>query len=300
MVALSTMAQLTKTYLDPLILASIGSLELVARTVVEGFVAGLHQSPYQGQSVEFTEHRPYFPGDEIRRIDWRAYAKSDKYLVKEYEEETNLKAYILLDTSSSMEYGDKKITKIEYGKYIAASLGYLMLRQRDGVGLVRFSDSIEDYIPPRASPNHLEAIISSLQKSKPEGKTNFTACCAELAERIKKRGLVIVISDLIDDPDSVIRSLKLLHAQKHEVIVFQIVHPDEIELPYRGYTRFEHPEIKSLLHTDPAKLRQDYKKAIEARLEYFRTQCINYHLDYMRMDTNKPLDYALSFYLQSR
>ena len=295
-----TQMETSKTYLDPLILASIGSLELVARTVVEGFVAGLHQSPYQGQSVEFTEHRPYFPGDEIRRIDWKAYAKSDKYLVKEYEEETNLKAYLLLDTSASMEYGDKKLTKLEYAKFAAASLGYLMLRQRDGVGLVRFSDYIEDYIPPRASPGHLEAIISSLQKSHASGKTNFTQCCAELAERIKRRGLVIVISDLIDDPDKVITSLKLLHAQKHEVIVFHIVHPDEMELPFRGYTRFENPEIKSLLHTDPAKLRQDYKEAINKRLEHFRTQCINYHLDYMRLGTDEPLDYALSFYLQSR
>lgn len=291
------------TYLDPLTLSTIGSLELVAQTVVEGFIAGLHQSPYQGQSVEFTEHRPYFPGDEIRRIDWKAYAKSDKFLVKQYEEETNLKAYLLLDTSSSMAYGGdskKGLSKLEYGKYLIASLTYLMLQQRDGVGFVGFKEKIEDFIPPRANPAHLKAIISNLRESTPQGETNFSQVSSELAERIKRRGLVIVVSDLINNQEEIIQSLRLLKAQKHEVIVFQIIHPDELNLPFHGYFRFEDPESNNLLNSDSGKLRSEYKQKINSRLDFFKNNFVNYNIDYVLLNTTTPLDEALFHYLHSR
>lgn len=288
-------------YLDPIVLSSIGSLELVARLVVEGFISGLHQSPYRGFNVEFTEHRPYSPGDEIRHIDWHAYAKVDRFLVKQFEEETNLRAYLLLDSSRSMGYGGKgRLPKIEYAKVLCASLAYLMLMQRDGVGLVAFSDRVQQYVPPRAKASHFEAITDSLAAGELGQDTRFEPVLAGVAERIRRRGLVMVASDLIDEPAVVLKGLRHLRHLKHDLILFHILDPDEIELPFRGSVRFRDPESQGELLTDPGRLLEDYQERIQAFIQTYRDGAVEIGIDYVLLRTSDPLDRALAAYLAGR
>jgi uncharacterized protein (DUF58 family) len=217
-----------RTYFDPLVLAKIATMSLRARHVVEGLLNGLHESPYRGYSVEFAEHREYVPGDEIRRIDWKAYGKFDRYVVKEYEEETNLRAYLLLDASASMDYGSQGVTKFEYGCYLAVSLAYLMLRQGDDVGLVTFSDQIQRYIPPRSGMKHMRALTRQLETTSPQGDTQFDQVLREVASKVSKRGIIIVISDLFDTPESVVRVLKYFRHRRNELMVFHLLDRDEL------------------------------------------------------------------------
>ena len=286
-------------YLDPAALSKIGGLELVARLVVEGFISGLHKSPYQGYSVEFAEHRQYSPGDEIKHIDWKVYAKSDRFYVKRFEEETNLRAYILLDCSGSMGYGDG-ISKLDYACYLAASLAYLMLRQRDSVGLVAFDEGIRRYIPPRGEPSHLHVITTALEEAEPGGETSVAGAIHQLATRLKRRGLIILISDLLDEPEEVIKGLKLLRHRKHEVIVMHVLHPHELELPFEGMTIFRDPETGRTLKADPSAIRGEYRRRVEEFIRAYKTGCGANYIDYVLMNTSTPFDHALSAYLSRR
>jgi len=210
-------------YLIPEVLAKLKQIDLKAKLVVEGFLTGLHRSPYKGFSQEFAEYRVYMPGDEPKRIDWKVYAKTDRFFIREYEEETNLKAYILLDASGSMGYTSNKVTKLEYASYLAASLAYLLIKQRDSVGLITFTSKLDDYVPPRSSPSHLPVLLKKIDKIKPGGDTNLANTFHQLAEKIKRRGLVIILSDLFDDKDRVLSALRHFRHKKHEVLVFNIL-----------------------------------------------------------------------------
>ena len=292
------------TYLDPSAVSRLAGLELVARLVVEGFISGMHKSPYQGFSVEFVEHRQYMPGDEIRYIDWKVYGKSDRYYIKKFEEETNLKSYLLLDTSGSMAFksdeSSKKITKLEYGCHLAACLAYLMLKQRDSVGLVVFDDQLRSYIPPRHGSAHLHAVMSELEKAIPGGETNISATFNELAQRIVRRGLIIIISDLLDNPEQVLRSLKHFRHKKHEVIVFHILDPAELTFPFDGPVIFRDLETQGQLSVDAELLRDEYLKQMNGLISDYKNGCRASAIDYVQMDTSVPFDYALSLYLSMR
>jgi uncharacterized protein (DUF58 family) len=286
-------------YLDPLILSHIGNLEVIARRVVEGFVTGLHTSPYQGFNVEFAEHRVYNPGDEIKHIDWKVYARSENFFIKRFEAETNLRGYLMLDCSASMNYGDK-LSKLEYGKYIAASLAYLMLKQRDSAGLMLFDEEIRAHIPPRSLPSHLRAITETLQAAKAERQTRLSRNLTALAERIKRRGLVVIISDLLDDPDEVLLGLKHLRHQHHELILFHVLHRDEIELPFSGRIRFVDLEQEREILTHPTRLAGEYKKRMKAFLDRYKEGCLAAGVDYVPLTTDQPLHEALFNYLSMR
>src|SRR5581483_6657279 len=246
--------------LDPTALARYGGLALVARNTVEGFLTGVHKSPYKGYSVEFAEHRQYFPGDEIRHLDWRVLAKTDRLYIKEYEEETNLKAYLLVDASGSMAYGGKHQTKFEYARHVAACLAYLMLHQLDAVGLVTHDTRIRQIIPPRANAKHLLRVLQALDQTSPGGETSLAPLWHELAaHQIRRRGMVVVLSDCFDDLDRLLTALRHFRHRKHEVILFHVLAPEEIEFPFRRLTQFHNLEVGDhRLLVDPARLRREY------------------------------------------
>lgn len=290
----------SRKYLDPLSLSRLGGLELVARLVVEGAVTGLHKSPYQGFSIEFAEHRQYMPGDEIRDIDWKVYAKSDRYYIKKYEEETNLRAYILLDASKSMDFKSNGLSKLEYGCYLSASLAYLMLKQRDSVGLVTFDTKMREYVPPRGTPTHLHAITTVLEETTAGNETKISEIFHELAQRIVKRGLVIVISDLLDEPDEVLSSLKHFRHQKHEVIVFHLLDSAELEFSFDGPIIFRDLETQETLSTQANALKDEYLNQISRFIETFKNGCGSSSIDYVQIDTSVPFDDVLFSYLSHR
>jgi uncharacterized protein (DUF58 family) len=220
--------------LDPSAIARFGRLELVARLLVEGLMAGLHRSPFKGSSVEFAEHRQYGPGDEIRHIDWRAYGKSDRYFVKEYEEQTNLRAYLVVDSSGSMGYTGRTESKFELARRLSASLAYLMIGQRDAVGLVTFDTDVRTMIPPRSSPGHFSVVCSALERTKPGGEARLSGILHALAERVRRRGLIVIVSDGFDDVEDLSASLRHLRHRRHEVLFFHTLAPEEEEFPFRG------------------------------------------------------------------
>ena len=289
-------------YLDPVALSRLGNLELVARLVVEGFVTGLHKSPYQGFSVEFSEHRQYMPGDEIRHIDWKVFGKSDRYYVKKFEEETNLRAYLVLDASQSMTYqfDGSGISKLQYGCYLAASLTYLMLKQRDSVGLATFDQQIRDYIPPRGTPTHLQAIISILESITAGAETDVATVLHDLAKRIVRRGLVIVISDLLDQPTKVLSALKHFRHRKHEVIVFHLLDSAEKTFPFQGAISFQDLETGQRLVTQADSLKSSYLEQLNRFIRDYQRGCGANMIDYVQINTDTPFDYALSAYLSNR
>lgn len=301
------MTRQIKRFLHPKAVARLQNLSLVARLVVEGFIAGLHKSPYRGFNVEFAEHRPYMPGDEIRTIDWKVFARTEKHYVRQYEEETNLKCTILLDMSRSMAYGaadgQDGLSKFEYACCLSASLGYLMLRQQDSVGLVLFDSRIREFIPPRSKISHLHVLMEYLDKaSRAElgDDTDIAATFHELAERIKRRGLVVIISDLIDNSEPVLNSLKHFRHKKHEVIVFHVLSPSEIHLPFQGLTRFKDLESAKELTTNAAALRDDYRRLVEEFLSGYRQGCLESAIDYALLETSTPFDQGLARYLARR
>src|SRR5436305_7083461 len=228
---------------DPTSLAKYGHLALIARTLVEGFLTGVHKSPYKGFSVEFAEHRQYYPGDEIRHIDWRAYGKTDRYYIKEYEEETNLRAHLLVDASGSMGYRGSGPSKFEYAQYIAASLAYLMLHQLDAVGLVTHDTKVRQLIKPRANSKHLLRLIGALEETRPGGETSVAPLWHQLAGQLNRRGLVVILSDCFDQLGPLLHALRHFRHQRHEVLLFHILAPDEIEFPFRKMTQFRNLEV---------------------------------------------------------
>ena len=287
-------------HLTPELIAKLGRLDLRARTVVEGFLSGLHRSSYKGFSVEFAEHRPYFPGDDVRHIDWKAYAKSDRLYVKEFEEETNLRCYLLVDASASMGYGTTGMSKYECASVVAAAIAYLALQQRDSVGLVVFSEDVLQYIPPRMHPSHFTNIVEALEATKASGGTNAGNAIKELGERLKRRGLVVLLSDLIDSDDSFRRALCFLRHRKHEVIVFHMLDPAEIELTFEEPSVFWDLEERRSLQTDPVALRSSYRREVANFISNCREMCYSSHVDYVFLRTDEPFDTPLMTYLSWR
>lgn len=289
-------------YLDPEVISRLSRLDLIARLVVEGFITGLHRSPYHGFSVEFSEHRPYMSGDPLRDLDWKAYGKTGRLYIKQYEEETNLKAYILLDISGSMDFqSGGPLSKFQYASSLAAALAHLLLRQRDAVGLTLFHDRIDTYIPPRSMQSHLQVLLKAINQTTPAADTRMAPAFQDLAERISRRGLVVVISDLLDDPEEVLKGLKYFRHRGHEVIVFQILDPRERDLDFSNQTRFydlEDPD--QTLTTQPWHIRSEYRAMMDDLIRTYRNGCADARIDHALIDTTTPFDVALSCYLVRR
>lgn len=276
-------------------------MDLRARLVVEGFIAGLHRSPYHGFSVEFAEHRQYMPGDEIRRVDWKVYGRTDRYYIKQYEEETNLKSYLVLDTSRSMTYASEgRLSKLAYASYLAASLAYLMVKQQDAVGLALFDETVTSFLPPRASRAYLQQIHVALQNIRSQAGTVAGRSLHLVAERIRRRGLVIILSDLLDDPDHVLAAFKHFRHKKNEVIVMHILDPLERSFAFGDDATFRDLETDDRMTTQPWHIRRAYAEAMAGFTERIKRECREHHIDYVLLDTTIPFDTALIAYLNKR
>jgi uncharacterized protein (DUF58 family) len=287
-------------YLDPDVLSRIHSLGLRAQRVVEGTISGLHRSPLHGVSVEFASYREYAPGDDLRRLDWRAYARSNRHFVKQYEEESNLRATILLDASASMKYGDRAMTKFDYAATVAASLASLCVQQRDAVALAVFDASERIFLRAAATQAQLAKILDVLERAKPERESELGPVMSQVCDKIKNRGLVIVISDLLVDLDAFYKSLGRLQHNGHEVLVFQVLDEDEIELPFRDSVLFKDIEGAEQLFAEPWAFRKAYKAAMEQFIDEVRRRCRSAGIDHLLMKTNDNLGLALSHYLHGR
>jgi len=289
----------SKKYLRPEVTARIRRLELTARRVVEGFLSGMHRSPYFGQSIEFVQHRPYVPGDELRHIDWKVYARQDRLTIKQYEEETNLRLHLLVDCSGSMGYGEGSQNKFEYAASIAASLAYLALRQKDAVGLFTFDTEIRDSVPARSNQHQLNRMLQSLATSETDGKTELPKVARQVAAAIPRGGLVCVISDLLG-VESLTEGLRMLRQQGHDVALFHVLHDDEWDFDFSGATRFEGLETPAFLNCNPAALREGYLAALDEFLETVRKTCGRLKIDTMQVRTSDPLDAVLARFLSAR
>ncbi len=297
----SNAAKQAAKYLDHKTISKASRLEIRARLIVEGFISGMHRSPYHGFSVEFAQHREYVPGDDLKHLDWKVFGRADRYYIKEYEEETNLRCSILLDTSESMNYSSgKHISKLEYGCYIAATLSYMLLRQQDSVGLSLFDNEIKKMIPASASPAQLRLILSELAQIVPEKRTDMGLLFHDLAERISRRGLVVIISDLFDDPQKILAGLRHFRHRRHEVIVFHLLDEAETTFKFRDMTRFMGLEEWPELTVDAPSLRKGYLEEYENFTQAMRKGCLNTRIDYIQMTTDKPLDVALTGFLANR
>jgi len=291
----------SQRYLNPRTLASIEGLDLKARLIVEGYVAGLHASPYHGFSVEFAEHREYVPGDDIRHVDWKVWSKTDKFYLKQYEEETNLLTYLLLDTSESMSYASPgNVSKLLYAQYIAAALSYMVMQQQDSVGLATFDDGVRKFLRPAGQPSHLKELFHVMDASPARAKSDLGVVFHELAERFKKRGVVVILSDLFDDVSRVLAGLKHFRHRRHEVIVFHILDPAEVDFPFRDPTLFKGLEGMDEILADPPALRKAYQSELKAYLDELKRGCRMIDIDYVPMRTDADLDVALSGYLATR
>jgi uncharacterized protein (DUF58 family) len=289
-----------KEYLIPEVLSKLSNLEIIAKMVVEGFIIGLHKSPFHGFSVEFSQHRPYNPGDSLKYIDWKVFGRTDRYYIKQFEEETNLKAMILLDVSNSMSYSSGKITKLDYGKYLAASLSYIMLLQRDAVGMSLFDNKIQQYIPPRSVKSYLRPILKQLETIQPGIDTNISQVLHKIADRIKRRGLIILISDLLDEPEKVLSSLRHFRHNKHEVLIFHILDPLEVSFKFEGDIQFEDLESGENIRTFPWYIQNEYRNEINEFIAYYKKNCLENRIDYQLIETSKSFDNALLEYLVKR
>ena len=295
--------------LDPAALNKIGRLELIARGIVEGFVSGRHKSPYKGFSVEFAEHRQYVPGDDIRDLDWRVYGKSDRYYIKQFIEETNLRCTILLDASGSMRYAGtaaakhdgKPLSKFQYGQFLAASLTHLMLHQQDAVGLVTFDTAVRRYIPSRSRVSHMRAILEELASTAPGAETNLAPIFHDIAERAHRRGLVVIISDLFDDPAAILSALHHFRYRKHEVLVLHVMAQEELTFPFESWSDFRDLETRDgKIQLDPQSVRAAYLEEINRFIRDLETGCGQMKIDYVQMSTAQPFDVALAQYLAAR
>lgn len=315
-----------RKYLDPAVIARLSGLELKARLVVEGFMTGLHKSPYHGFSVEFAEHRQYMPGDDLRHLDWKILARSERYYVKQYEEETNLKSYILMDISRSMNFSSasaginnkgfferifKKdsekqpaiktgITKLEYAKYLAASLSYMMLMQNDAISLTTYDTAIRTFIPPRSTQSNLKLILKDINSIKPENQTGTAKCLNEIAGKINRRGLVVVISDLFDDPAQVLSALKHFRYKMNDVVVFQVLDPVEMNFIDGSPITLVDIETREELFSQPYAIQKAYREAMKDFIDNYKKEFRNNRIDYVLLSTETPFDKALLGYLNKR
>jgi len=307
-------------YLNPSALSKLANLELKAKFVVEGFMTGLHKSPYHGFSVEFAEHRQYMPGDDLKHLDWKVFARTDKYFIKQYEEETNLKAYILLDISKSMDFSQSKmnsntgfknlfsrnvktgnnITKLEYGSYVAASLSYLMLLQRDAVSLTTYDTSIRKFIPAKSTKANLKLILKELTDIKSSNATGTANCLNVIADKIKRRGIIIIISDLFDNQEEVMKSLRHFRYDKNEVILFQILDPVEMSFLDSTPVRLIDSETKEEIFSQPVDVKKEYSEIMKDFIQKYKSECMKNNIDYVLLTTDTHFDVALLKYLNKR
>ncbi len=289
--------------LEPAALAKIGKMELVARQVMDGYVQGMHRSPHVGFALDFAQHRQYVPGDDIKRIDWRVYAKADRYYIKQYEVSTNLRCHIVLDASGSMAYkgpGDA-LSKFRYAQFIAACLSYLVLHQQDSAGLVTFDNKVRDFIPPKSSPMQLMRILRTLDTSTAENETGIAPLLHEIAERIDRRGLVVIISDLFEEADKLIEAMHHLRHKRHEVILLQVVANDELDFPFRKWSLFENLErADHRVKLDPAYLRNVYLENVSNHLKAIRDTAHKLNVNHILLNTKEPFDKAMTNYLAAR
>lgn len=291
-----------QSYLNPEILSRIEGLALRARLIVEGYVSGVHRSPFHGFSIEFAEHREYTPGDDLRYVDWKVFGRTDKFYLKQYEEETNLVCNLLLDTSESMAYRSDgaALSKLEYAKCVAAALAYLVLHQQDSIGLATFDREIRALAHPSSNPSQLQQVLHLLEQAAGASKTETGPIFHNLAERFRKRGIVIVLSDLFDDVPSMLAGLKHLRHRRHEVVLFHVLDPAELEFPFRRVTMFEGLEELPKVLVDPPALRKAYLKEFHGYLRQLKQACRMQRIDYVLMRTDQSFDVALSTYLASR
>jgi len=285
-------------FLDPHVLARISNLELLARTVVDGFINGLHHSPYFGLSVDFAEHRPYMPGDDIRRVDWRVFGRTDRFYVKEYEADTNANFSILFDVSSSMAYSSHGITKLDYGRYLAACLTYFSRQQRDRVGIVTFAQDIVEHVP--ASAKHLDIVLHTIDQITPQGAGGFVAPLLKVTESLRRRSILLVISDLYEDPDQVLLALNRLRHKGNDVIVFHVLDPAELRFPFDAAAPFEDLESRERMPIVPETVHDEYREQLDRHLDTLRDRMTRDQIDYCLVDTSRPLDHALFEYLSRR
>src|SRR4051794_26109146 len=294
------MTTASKRSLHPEVIKRIGRLEIRARHIVEGLLSGMHRSPYFGQSVEFLQHREYAAGDDLRRVDWKVWAKQDRLYVKQYEEDTNLRCCLLVDVSASMGYGNGPLTKLDYAITVAAALAYLLLRQQDAVGCAIFDETIRQTIPLRTSTSHLTTIVRALEPRKPHDKTQIYDVLARAAEIYPRRGMMVLISDLLVDPREVQRGLRLLRQLGHDVLVLHVLDDDELDFPFGHPARFEGLETVDQLTCNPRALREGYLAALGQYLETIRHNCAHDNVDYQLVRTSAPLDAALTTFLTHR
>lgn len=288
------------TYLPPDVLSRAEALGLKARTVVEGLRVGDHKSPFRGFSVEFVQHREYVPGDDIRHIDWKSYGRSERYTIKQYEQETNFIGHLLVDGSNSMLYGEGETNKLQYAKVLTAVLSYLVVHQRDSVSLNVFDSDWRDRLPVSSQLSHVQTILTTLESLQPREKTSIAPLLQQMAEQARRRGLVFLISDCLDDVDSLLTGLQHLRFQGHEVTIFHVLHGDELTFPFDGMTRFDGLEMPDRVLTRPQQIRTAYLKHLQAFLDQLRKGCDAQRCDYVLMDTTKPMAPVLSQYLASR
>ena len=291
-------------FLPPKSVKQLGNIELIAKQIVEGFLAGLHRSPFHGFSVEFAEYREYAPGDDLKHMDWQQYAKSDRYYIKQYHEETNLKAWIVLDSSASMGFASAdasdELKKYEYGAYLSAALMFLLQKQGDNIGLITFADEIRRMMPSKGGQYHLQECLKVLEITSPEGESNISDILHKIAEVSTKRSLVIIISDLYDDPQKLVKALQHLRHNRHEVLLFHILDKVELTLPFAGMIEFRDMETRQKLLINPNLLRADYLKELNATINTFVKACSDSNIDYRMLDTSVPFEMALGEYLNKR
>jgi uncharacterized protein (DUF58 family) len=290
----------SKRFLHPEAISRISRLDLRARHIVEGFLSGIHRSPYFGQSVEFLQHREYAPGDDLRHVDWKVWARQDRWYVKQFEEDTNLRATLLVDVSGSMRYGNGTFDKYEYGCTIAASLAYLLLRQQDAVGCIAFDETIRVKVPQRTKRSHLNSIVGALAAREPRDKTGLASILRGAAESYPRRGLMVLISDLLVDRAGLFKGIKLLRQQGHDVLIFHVMDDDELDFEFSGPTRFEGLELDDHLSCNPRALREGYLAALDKFLAEVRRGCVQDKVDYALVRTSDPLDAILARFLSNR
>ncbi len=290
-----------KKFLEPEVISKLKTLELRARMVVEGFMVGLHKSPYHGFSVEFSQHRPYMQGDSLKNVDWKVFGKSEKYFIKQFEEETNLLCHLFVDVSKSMDFKyEGKVTKLEYALNLAGALSYLMINQQDSVGLAMYSDKIHTYLPPKSNRVYLKNLLTALSQIKADGKTSTARCLNDVAEKIKKRGLTIIISDFFDDIESVISAIKKIHFRKNEIIVFQILDPIEKSFGFDNDALFVDLETKEEIISQSYQIKKSYQEAMKEYLNKIKGECLNLGIEYNLIETNQSFDKALLSYFAKR
>jgi len=285
-------------FVDPKVLARIGNLELLAKTVVDGFINGLHRSPYFGASVDFAEHRGYMPGDDIRRVDWKLYARTDRYYLKEYEADTNTNFSVILDISRSMNFASKGIAKLEYGKYLCACLAYFAQKQRDRIGCITFDNDIVAHIPPSAK--HLDRVLHTLDRAKPERPSNLKVPMQKMAEFFGRKGILVIVSDLYEPPEAVMEAIKPLRFRGNDIVVFHVLDPAEIDFNFDDASSFQDLETGEQIPVVPSGMADEYRKLMQEHIAALSSRFSQNRVDYSLVNTSTPLDYALFKYLSAR